>query len=263
MAMTRLRELPLGSFYQGRILNLAHRGAREHAPENTIPAFEEAAELGADGVELDVQLTADGVPVIFHDKDVERLTDGTGCLAGMTLSQVKELDAGAHFSPEFAGTRIPTLGAVFEDLGDRLLFNVELKSFSARSDGLEREVVQVIQHHRLVDRVLISSFNPLALRRIRRLAPELALGYLYAPGLPFPLSKGWLARPIIGPHEARHPHFSMVDETYVRWARRHRYRVNVWTVNDLEDIQRMRDLGVDAIMSDRPDLVQDVLQGER
>jgi glycerophosphoryl diester phosphodiesterase len=261
--MTRLRELPLGSFYQGRILNLGHRGARERAPENTLPAFEEAAELGADGVELDVQLTADGVPVVFHDRNVDRLTDGTGCLTDKTLPQVKALDAGAHFSSEFAGTRIPTLDEVFEELGDRLLFNIELKSFSARPDGLERGVVEVIQRHQLADRVLISSFNPLALRRMRRLAPGLALGYLYAPDLPFPLSKGWLARPIIGPHEARHPHFSMVDEAYVRWARQHRYRVNVWTVNALEDIQRMRDLGVDAIMSDRPDLVQDVLQGER
>lgn len=261
--MIQPRELPLASFYQGRILNLAHRGAREHAPENTLPAFEEAAELGADGVELDAQLTADGVPVIFHDRAVERLTDGKGCLTEMTLSQVKELDAGNHFSSEFAGISIPSLDEVFEELGDRLLFNIELKSFSIHSNGLEREVVELIRRHGLISRVLISSFDPLALRRVRRFEPELALGYLYAPGLPLPLSKGWLARPIIGRHEARHPHFSMVDESYIRWARQHRYRVNVWTVNALEDIQRMRDLGVDAIMSDRPDLVQDVLQGER
>ena len=261
--MTRPQELPLASFYQGRILNLAHRGAREQAPENTIPAFEKAAELGADGVELDVQLTADGVPVVFHDRAVERLTGGVGYLTEMTLSQVKALDAGSRFSPRFAATRIPTLDEVFEELGDRLLFNIELKSLSAHSRGLEHAVVQSIQRHDMADRVVISSFNLLSLRHVRRLAPGLALGCLYyAPGLPQPLSKGWLARPIIGRHEAHHPHFSIVNGAYMRWARQHRYRVNVWTVNEPEDIQRMRDLGVDAIMSDRPDLVQDVLQGE-
>lgn len=261
--MTRLRDLPLASFYQGRILNLAHRGAREHAPENTIPAFEEAAEMGADGVELDVQLTLDGVPIVFHDETVEHLTDGHGALGEMTLAQLKELDAGTHFSAEFAGTQIPTLAEVFEELGDRLLFNIELKNILARSSELAREVVRSIREHGMTERVLISSFNPMILRQVRRIAPEVPLGYLYASNLPLPLAKGWLARPIIGYHEARHPHFSMVDEMYMRWARKHRYRVNVWTVNELADIQRMRDLGVDAIMSDWPDLVQDVLQGER
>lgn len=252
--------------YQGRTLNVAHRGARTVAPENTIAAFELAADQGADGVELDVQLSADGAIVVIHNDTVDATTDGTGTVAEMPLAALRELDAGSHLSPEFAGERIPTLDEVFEAVGERLLINVELKALSPTGDGarlLAQAVVKAIRHHNLASRVLLSSFNPLALRAVKQIDRSLPAGYLYAPDLPLLLRKGWLARPVIGRHEARHPHYSMVDVRYMRWARRHHYRVNVWTVNDVEDIRRMRDLGVDMIISDRPDLVQDVLQGER
>ncbi len=257
----------LEAFYQGRILNIAHRGARAAAPENTLPAFLRAAEIGADGVELDVQLTADGVPVVFHDTNLDRTTDGTGRLADHTLAQLRELDAGSHFGADWADVRIPTLAEVFDALGDRMLVNVELK---AHADGPTAEVapladavITAIREADASGRVILSSFNPIALRAVKRRAPDLPLGYLYAPDLPLPLAKGWLARPIIGRHAARHPHYSMVDHAYMRWARRRGYRVNVWTVNDVDEMRRLRDLGVDALISDYPDLVQDVLQGER
>lgn len=265
--MPILTSAAVQAFYQGRILNIAHRGAREVAPENTLPAFLRAAELGADGVELDVQLTADGVPVVFHDSDLARITRTSGRLADHNLAQLRDLDAGRAFAAEWAGTRIPTLAEVFDALDPRMRVNVELKAdLSAPAAGtgpLADAVISAVRDAGAERRVIISSFNPLALRAIRRRAPDLLLGYLYAPDLPLPLAKGWLARPIIGPHDARHPHYSMVDSAYMRWARRRGYRVNVWTVNELDDMRRMRDLGVDAIISDRPDLVQDVLQGER
>jgi len=261
-----LHGLPLTDFYQGRTLNFAHRGARTVAPENTLAAFKLAADQGADGVELDVQLSADGEIVVIHNDMVDATTDGAGPVADMPLAALRELDAGSYFSPEFAGERIPTLDEVFEEFGHRLLLNVELKALSATGDSARRlaaAVVDAIRRHGLASRVLLSSFNPLALRAVKRIDRSLPVGYLYAPDLPLPLAKGWLARPFIGRHEARHPHYSMVDAHYMQWARRRAYRVNVWTVNDVEDIRRMRDLGVDMIISDRPDLVQEVLQGER
>lgn len=257
--------LPLASFYQGRLLNFAHRGARAVAPENTIEAFVAAADLGADGVELDVQLTADGIPVVIHNTTVDATTDGSGRVADMPLAALRELDAGSHFSPDFAGARIPTLDEVFAAIGDRLLVNVELKTtalLGTTNAALAAAVATDVARHNLAGRVLLSSFNPFALRAARRHAPGLPLGYLYAPDLPLPLAKAWLARPVIGRHEARHPHFSSVDAGYMAWARREGYRVNVWTVNEVEDIRRMVELGVDMIISDHPDRTGRVLRGE-
>lgn len=257
-----MRELPLQGFYQGRLLVFAHRGARERAPENTLHAFRMAAELGADGIELDVQLSADGALVVFHDDTLERTTGTPGRVTDRTLVDLRQLDAGIWFAPQFAGTRIPTLDEVFESLDQRLLVNIEIKASSllAPYGALVQATIDCVAQHNMAHRVLISSFNPAALGVVRRRAPHLPIGYLYAPRLPLPLAKGWLARPLIGPHEARHPHFSMVDEQYMRWARRAGYRVNVWTVNEPEDVRRMAALGVDMIMSDRPDAVIAVLK---
>ncbi len=260
--MSTLHNLPLGDFYQGCILNFAHRGAREHAPENTLPALERAADLGADGIELDVQLSRDGIPVVIHDFRVDRTTDDHGLVADMALAELHNLDAGAYFSAEFIRIHIPTLDEVFEAIGNRLLVNIELKERSA-SSRLAQAVTKCVAAHNMTQRVIISSSNPITLRHVRQAAPEIAIGYLSYPDMRFPLSEGWLVRPIIGQHEAQHPSFSLVDEKYIRWAHKRGYRVNTWTVNQIEDIQRMRDLGVDMIISDRPYLVQDVLQGER
>ncbi len=261
-----MQDLPLAYFYQGRLLVFAHRGAREQAPENTLPAFERAAELGADGIELDVQLSADRVPVVIHDFTVDATTDGTGRVSEKTFDELRQLDAGSHFSSAFAGTRIPTLDEVFEAVGQRLQINIEMKEFSLwhRTGrlALVEAVAQCIERHGMASRVLISSFNPLILRDMRRVAPHIPIGYLYAPRLPLPLARGWLAQPVIGRHEARHPHFSMANDTYMHWAHRNRYRVNVWTVNEVEDIVRMRNLGVDMIITDRPDVARNVLEGK-
>ncbi len=257
--MARPRDLPLAEFYQGRILNFAHRGARMEAPENTIPAFERAAELGSDGIELDVQLSADGVPVVFHDFDLSRIGHGNKLVRQQRFDDLRRLDVGAPFSPVFSGTRIPTLGEVFEVVGRKLLINVELKYFGFERRAIHKlvqAVIATVAEHNLFRRVLLSSFNPLALAHARRLAPSIPIGLLYDPKLPFPV---WWARLLVGYHQAEHPHFSMIDARYVRWARQRGFRINVWTVNEPQDIQRMIGLGVDMLMSDYPDRVQRAL----
>ena len=251
--------LPFADFYQGRTLNLAHRGAREHAPENTLPAFEQAFRLGADGVELDVQISGDGVPIVIHDPTVDRTTNGTGPVLGKTLAELRELDAGFHHSPEYLGTPIPTLDEVLEAVGQRLLLNVELKPFGPRRP-LAEEVTWTILAHGLSERVLVSSFDPLILRQVKQLVPELQIGFL-STAHPFRAPKEWLARSLIGTYTAHHPHFSMIDSKYVSWARREGYRINVWGVKALGDICHIHDWGLDAIINDCPTLVRDVLQG--
>ncbi len=171
-----------------RCTNIAHRGASAVAPANTLAAFEKAAELGADGIEFDVHLSADGAPVVIHDFAVDATTDGSGRVAEMDLAQLKQLDAGSRFDPAFAGERIPTLEEVLQTFGDRLLLNVELKSTSPRDDGLERAVLALVEQYELGSRVLLSSFNPFSLRRAKKLAPHVRVGLLYAPDLPLFLS---------------------------------------------------------------------------
>lgn len=258
-------ELPLSQFYQERVLNFAHRGARMQAPENTIPAFERAADVGADGVELDVQLTSDGYPAVIHDFELSKTTNGQGLVSDQLLASLRELDAGSYFDAKFAGTRIPTLHEVFEAIGQRLLINIELKYFGGEPrllTGLAESVVQCIRQHALEKRVLVSSFNPLALRRLKRIAADIPTGFLHDPKMPWPLRNYmWLAALIIGRYEARHPHYSMATEQYVRGAHAQGRRVNVWTVNELDDIRRMYRLGVDMIMSDYPDRVRRILSG--
>ena len=127
-----------------------------------MAAFARAVELGAHGIELDVHLSADGVPVVIHDFTVDATTDGSGPVSSMPLAQLKELDAGSSFAPAFAGEPIPTLAEVLETFGHRLFLNIELKTTSPGDNGLERAVIAQVREHGLDrnDRVLLSSFNP-------------------------------------------------------------------------------------------------------
>jgi glycerophosphoryl diester phosphodiesterase len=246
--------------YQGRTLNFAHRGVRSQAPENTLPAFELAASLGVDGIELDVRLSADSVPVVIHNSRVDCLTDGSGQVAEMTLARLKELDAGVSYGPQYAGTRIPTLREVFEAFGDRLLLNVELKPCAAGA-RLAELVAGMVLSHGLARMALISSFSRPLLDKVREVAPEIGLGYLFSPRPLARLLNGYAAL-MTTPYEALHPYYRMVDRRFVRKAHLHGYRVNVWTVNKMRDIRRLAALNVDMIIGDNPELVKDVLTGE-
>ncbi|MBC7809703.1 MAG: glycerophosphodiester phosphodiesterase, partial [Burkholderiales bacterium] len=151
--------------FDGQTLVFGHRGAKAYAPMNTLPAYELAAEQGAHGIELDVHRSKDGYAVIVHDFKVDATSDGKGLVTEMTLAQLKRLDAGAWFDPKFAGTRIPTLDEVFESVGQRLFVNVEIKSDSLETDGVEQVVADCITRHNMQSRVIVSSFNPYTLHR--------------------------------------------------------------------------------------------------
>jgi len=243
----------VSEFFKHRPLNLAHRGASYDAPENTLAAFDLALRLGADGIELDVQLSADGVPVVIHDWTLDRTTDGQGPVATWRWAELRTLDAGSWFDSAYARQRIPSLEDVFAAFGRRLRYNIELKVRGLRSNGLERAVIAMIHRHGLTNRVLVSSFNPLALRRVGRLEPHLETGLLLAPEQPIYLRRAWLA-PFV-PHTARLPKYPLVDASYMAWARRRGYRVGVWTVDDPDEMMRLADLGVDAIITNRPDVL--------
>lgn len=249
----------LDNWYQGRTLVFGHRGASAYAPMNTLPAFELALEQGADGIELDVHRSKDGHAVICHDFTVDATTDGSGRVSDLTLAQLRSLDAGGWFAESFRGICVPTLDEVFEAVGSRLYVNVEIKSETPETDGVEQVVAETIIRHGMAQRVIVSSFNPLALQRFRAILPEVPIGFLYQAVMPIDTQS--LMQQIGLRYEARHPHHEMVNAAYVDRAHSAGYRVNVWTVNDPLRAGLLRDLGVDAIITDKPDVILDAVRG--
>lgn len=243
--------MTLEAFYDRVPLVFGHRGARAYAPMNTILSFELALAQGADGVELDVRLSRDGEMIIMHDNRVDATTDGEGFVHDLTLAEIQSLDAGAWFNESFAGARVPTLDEVFETIGRRTRINVEIKAEVILNDGLEAKVADAIRRHNLAGSILVSSFNPVTLRRFRRAMPEVPIGFLHAPESPH-----FLAQLMIGlPHEARNPHYTLIDARYMAWAKREGYRVNTWTVNEAAKAVELSELGVDCIITDNPDIL--------
>jgi glycerophosphoryl diester phosphodiesterase len=236
-----------------RPLNLGHRGALSLAPENTLAAFRQACDAGADGVELDVQLSADAHLVIIHDDTLERTTDGQGEVAMRTLAELKQLDAGRWFDPGCAGERIPTLQEVIDLLGNQMLLNIEIKSKSGDSGDLPNRVVECIRRNHLERTVLLSSFNLETLRHVRYTAPELSIGVLYS----HPLGEDELAGLRV---EALHPRWTLADERLLQRAHAAGQQVNVWTVDEETDMRRMIALGVDAIITNFPQRLASILR---
>lgn len=234
------------SWWRDRPLVFGHRGASHAAPQNTLAAFRAAVEAGADGVELDVYLSADGIPVVIHDEDVSSTTDGSGYITQMPLAQIKALDAGSTFSPAFAGEPIPTLEEVLAEVGHKLLIDIELK-YSPRQQGLEAAVASLVARMGLQERLWFSSFHPHTLYAIRQLAPAIPCGLLYDP-----MSFGTRLLGIVTPHEAIHPQAALVRGSLVRRAHRHHRRVVTWTVDDAPTARRMARRQVDVVITNEP-----------
>jgi glycerophosphoryl diester phosphodiesterase len=246
------------SWTSGAPLVIAHRGASAFAPENTLAAFSRAAELGAHGVELDAKLSADGFVVVHHDLTLDRTTDGEGLLSSKTLAELKQLDAGSHFDPDFKGERIPTLEEVFSNVSPSLLINVELTNYGSIFDGLVPAVANLIRRYKLESRVLLSSFSPLALVQARRNCVGVRTGLLVQP------DGSRLLRMLLEslvPHDDLHPPDLMVDGGLLRTQHARGRCVRAWTVNQPQRVRELAVLGVDAIISDDPEMVLETLRG--
>lgn len=236
---------------------IAHRGASAHAPENTLAAFELALRQGADAVELDAKLTADGQVVVFHDQTVDRTTGGKGRVKDLSLAELRKLDAGSHFDCAFRGEPIPTLDEVFKAVGQLTYINVELTNYSSLTDNLPEKVAALVRRHKLTRRVLFSSFNPIALVRIRRLLPDMPIGLLAFSGRKGALARSWIGRWLS--YQALHPEVSDVTAALVANAHRRGCRVHVYTVNRSDDMRQLFAFGVDGIFTDDPVLARQAL----
>lgn len=230
---------PNGWLSAPRTLLIGHRGASAAMPENSLAAFSLAVEQGADGIETDVRLSKDGRPVLVHDAALQRLSGNPSKVCDLTADELKEEDIGQ-------GQTVALLEDLFELLGDRTLYNLELKDFGLRDQGLVDRVAEEVATFGLQSQTLISSFNPLVVRRARRCF-----------SVPVPVAL------IRGPGVYRHtrwtvdtgvenPHYSLVDEEYMDHAARHGCYTYVWTVDDIAEASRLAALGVNGIITNEP-----------
>lgn len=228
----------------------AHRGASAYAPENTLEAFLLAAEQGADGVELDVQLTKDGEMVVVHDEEIDRVSDGSGFVKDYTLAELKTLNFNKTH-PEYQDVKIPTLREVYEALKPTgMTINVELKTGIFWYKDLEKKVLELTKEMEMEDRVIYSSFNHYSIQQMKKIVPEAETAYLYSDVI---LNVAEYAKntKVDGLHPAVY-HVKMAD--FLKEYLGSNLNVRVWTVNEKADMKWLIDAGVTAIITNYPDM---------
>jgi glycerophosphoryl diester phosphodiesterase len=213
----------------------------------------------ADAIELDAKLSADGYVVVIHDQTVDRTTSGIGRVRDISLSDLQALDAGSYFDPNYKGEYIPPLDEVLSLLGEQIFINIELTNYTSIYDDLPYKVAQLVEFHKLEENVLFSSFNPIALRRIHRILPEVPIGLLALQG-----PKGWWARSYPGkmlvPYQALHVEFRDTSTSLIEWVRKSGKRIHVYTVNNAKDLRQLFELRVDGIFTDDVPLANSLLE---
>lgn len=242
----------------GSTLNMkifAHRGYSAKYPENTLAAFRAAAQLPIHGVELDVHLTKDRQIVVIHDELVKRTSNGKGYVKDLTLEQLREYDFGSWFSEEFAGEKIPTLHEVltiFKDTHHRI--NIELKSDIFIYPLLEEMVLKEVESFQFEDRVILSSFDHEAVAKIARLAPDIENAPIFSTMI---LHVADYQKTI--PAKALHVPLTSAVRRPVLDAIQRGSVVRVWTVNKVEKLDVLKEIGVDGIFTDEPEKMMEYM----
>ena len=273
LAVLALRRGEARAIREGWPANFAHRGASARAPENTLEAFRLAVEAGAGGLELDVHMTLDGEIVVIHDTTVDRTTNGSGAVAQMTLDEIQALDAGYSFSPDGGSTypyrgrglRVPRLAEVYEEFPNSPV-NIAIKG---AQPGVEEAVLKVIREAGAAVRTLVASKHHGVVRRFRRVSGgsiptsasrrEIAKFYLLSR-----LRLERLYRPAYDALQVPPEYLGtrVVTPRFIEAAHARGVWVDVWTINDPQEMRRLLDLGADGVMTDHPEELTSVL-GER
>lgn len=234
----------------------AHRGFSGKYPENTMLAFEKACEAGADGIELDVQLTKDGEIVIIHDESVLRTTGVEGSVSDFTLEEIKKLDASYRYRGQMGFNPIPTLREYFELVKDKdIVTNIELKTGILEYPGIEQKVWDMIREYHLQEKVIISSFNHFSIMRMKELAPLLVYGLLNETWL---IDAGRYVHSLGIP--CYHPIYNNLTDEVVKELKQYGLQINTFTVNTREAMLDMEKKGIDTIITNYPDLAVEVLR---
>jgi glycerophosphoryl diester phosphodiesterase len=267
-------DAPDSVYYQGiqRPLVIAHQGGDGIRPGDTMVAFEHAVQIGADVLEMDAHITRDGKIVLMHDEKVDRTTDGTGLVENMTLEELKQLDAaykwsnddGKTFPYRGQGIQVPTLEELFQKFPD-MRYVIEIK---LTRNPIDKPLCDLIRHYNMQDRVAIASFHDEAMQRFRATCPEVAtsasrgevtkfvlLGKIFLSGLITPQYES--IQPPYDPEESMN--IPIMTKRFIREAHAKNIAVEPWTVDDPKLMKQYIEWDVDGIMTDRPDLMLEVL----
>lgn len=234
----------------------AHRGANLERPENTMAAFKRARELGADGIEFDVYLlTKDGSLVIHHDVNMGRCENAQGRITEFDGKTIRTFSAGEKFSPEYKNEKVPFLSELLDYVKENPIFlNCEVESLIETKDHVAVPVMEMMEQYQMADNCIISCFNEDVLDEIKEKYPQYKVGWLFDTD---DTDKKHLDYCIAHRFDAIHPNYIYVTPDYVRYAHKHGVLVNVWTPDSPEDIRRMKNCGVDGIITN------DVLTAQR
>lgn len=242
---------------------IAHRGASGYAPENTMPAMELAYDMKAEMIEVDVMLSRDGIPVLFHDAKIDELTDGAGYLKDFSLEELQALDAGSWFSEEYAGTAIPTLEELLAWAQNKMTLNIEIKTEAYREEldqSVEPRVVALVEQYNMTDQVIFSSFDYRILARLQELAPSIPAAVLYEP------VQSAMKGPIDVVNDLQADGFNCSWRQYTEdWQQElndSAVPVLIYTVNEKEQMAELIQRGVQGIFSDYPDVLAEVAVAE-
>lgn len=239
---------------------IAHRGSNKKAPQNTLPAFEQAIREGTNGFETDVHLTKDKKLVICHNYSVNDTSDGRGDITSYTLAELKKLDFGSYFGADFAGTKIPTLEEFLELVvpTDTEIINIELKRPKKDRSLMVRKTLETVKRFGALDRIIISSFDAKILKTVKETDPRCKTAFLYPSTNPktcrFEIIPFLTAKHIGA--DIIHPMYPLVSKGIVFLAHKFGMKVNSWTVNDETTVRRLLFCGVDGIITDCPGKVR-------
>ncbi|WP_430790326.1 glycerophosphodiester phosphodiesterase [Virgibacillus flavescens] len=233
------------------VLNFAHRGSLTEAPENTLPAFQKAIDHGAQGLELDVQLTKDGHLVVCHNHTFLKYSrTEKGRIRDYTLKEVKQIDVGSVFSESFKGVTLPTLEEVLEICPPDIKLNVEIKNIPVIYPGIEKRLLDCLAPFGL-ENVLISSFDHVALQKVQAIAPDVELGMLFY----YRILRAWEYAKNSGLQiSSIHPNNVYTDHEFVQSCMNYGYKVYPYTVNSIERYDELVDFGVDGVFSNNPEV---------
>jgi len=222
---------------------VAHRGASSLAPENTLASVRKAMELGADYCEIDVQLTKDGEVVLLHDSRLKRTAGTAGILSEYTLDELRQFEVGSWFNPEFDGEPIPTLTEVIRTIKGKMLLNIEIKVSREETD-IVRKVVDIIHSEGIRKKCIVTSFGRSEVEKVKELDPRIMTGFIFSQKYPPDVFEGnW---------DALSCNFRVVDADFVAKARENKKKIYVWTVDEKEEMNRLMELQVDGIITNRP-----------
>ncbi len=259
-------------FHLDCFLNIAHRGASGHAPENTLTAYKMGREMHGDSIEIDLQMTKDGILIAMHDERVERTTNGTGYIKDMTITEIKTLDAGSWFNkaypekakPGYEGLQVPTFEEVLEVFGEDSRYYIETKAPTVYP-GMEKELVRILKKHNLTvkhehaSNVIVQSFSKDSLQTVKKLNSIIPLIQLISYSTQATISKAELVHIKsyaigVGMNHKR------IDQAYVQQVREQELLIHPYTVNKREDMEQMIDWGVTGLFTNYPDVLNALLQ---